>query len=108
MEAEYVQALSVCPNVQRMLRGIPQNAWLLFLPPRAEDLAAFEERIKQARRWEKKRQRVMMIQRSCGFSLRPNEYLSEVETRARIFGLRYTGGEDRRKPTGDAGGWPNV
>jgi len=108
METDYIQALAVCPNVHRLLRGIPQNAWPLFLPPTADDLPAFEERIKRLRRWEKKRRRVIIIQRACGFSLRPNEFLPEVETRARILGLRQTGWDDPRKPTGDAGGWPNI
>ena len=108
MDAAYVEALETCHNVQRMMRGLPADIRPLFLPKTVEGLTELEERIKHLRKWEKRRWRVMMIQNSCGFSFRPNEFLQETETRARVYGLRHNDRPDQRKATGDAGGWPNV
>jgi hypothetical protein len=108
MDADYGKILEGCYNIQRMTRGLPRDIKQLFLPETADGLAALEERIKHLRKWEKRRWRVMMIQNACGFSFRPNEFLHETETRARIYGLKHNDLPDQRKHTGDQGGWPGI
>ena len=86
-------------EIKRMLSGIPRQRWGIFLPPQRDGLALMESNIVKFRRRANLRERVMNIQRLCGFPLRPNEPLREVEAKARIQGIKR--GRIRRRNKGD-------
>jgi len=82
-------------NVRRMLHKVPRQLWYIFLPESDDKLAAMETAIIARRLRDVERNKVMAIQKACGFPLRPNESLAEVTTRARIHGLKNGAGLDR-------------
>lgn len=106
MTEDYRNALEAYPNVKRLIRGLPEELWTTLLPETFGDLAAFEERLKAMRKRDKERQRVMNLQRACGFELRPNEFLHETETRARAYGRKFNDWSDSQRTAGNQGGWP--
>jgi hypothetical protein len=81
-------------NVRRMLRGIPQQIWYIFLPESDDNLPMLEADIAARRLRDIERDKVMAIQKACGFPLRPNEPLTEVTARARIQSMKNGAGLD--------------
>lgn len=75
-------------NVQLMLESIPEELWDLFLPDDESDLAMLEADILAQRKRDLERDKVMAIQKLCGFPLRPNEPVHEVTAKARIQGVK--------------------
>ena len=75
-------------NVQKMLDGIPQELWYIFLPDSEEGLAMLEADILAQESRDLERKRVMAIQRLCEFPLRPNEPLRNVIMQAKSMGLK--------------------
>jgi hypothetical protein len=75
------------PNVKSMFQSIPRQLWYIFVPETDEGWAMLEADILAQKKRDKDRDRVMAIQKLCGFMLRPNEPLREVVTRAKKAGL---------------------
>jgi len=100
------KALKPYHNIRMMLDSIPRNAWDIFLPENEAQLAVLESNILFFRRRQKEREQVMGIQQLCGFPLRPNESLREVNIKARLAGkkkekLRKRYNEDRGRSDND-------
>lgn len=88
MNYDVERALQPYYNIRMMLEGIPRDIWQLLLPDREERLALLESNILFFKRRAKEREQVINIQRLCGFPLRPNESLREVNIKARLAGLK--------------------
>lgn len=88
MNYDVDRALQPYYNIRMMLEGIPRSVWDLLLPEREERLALLESNILFFKRRAKEREQVINIQRLCGFPLRPNESLREVNIKARLAGLK--------------------
>ena len=82
------KALRSYPNAQAMLAGLPDDLLDIFLPNTAEELARLETNILAFKARSIDRDKVMSLQKLCDFPLRPNSSLREVNTRARIQGLK--------------------
>ena len=88
MNYDVDRALQPYYNIRMMLDGIPRDIWRVLLPDREERLALLESNILFFKRRAKEREQVINIQRLCGFPLRPNESLREVNIKARLAGLK--------------------
>jgi hypothetical protein len=67
-----------------MLKDVPRELWCIFLPASADDIAVLERNILAFRSREIDREKVITIQKMCGFPLRPNAPLREMLTKVRI------------------------
>lgn len=76
-----------CRYLKLMLDGIPRELWYIFLPESEDDMAMLEADILAQEKRDLERNRVMAIQKICGFALRPNESLRDVVARAKQAGL---------------------
>ncbi len=88
MNYDVDRALQPYYNIRMMLEGVPRDIWTVLLPDREERLALLESNILFFKRRAKEREQVINIQRLCGFPLRPNESLREVNIKARLAGLK--------------------
>lgn len=88
MKKEILDALDSFPNVMKMLESIPRELWYVFLHDTIESLAMLESDILAQRKRDRERDKVMAIQKLCGFPLRPNEPVQDAIARARIQGLK--------------------
>lgn len=88
MNYDVDRALQPYYNIRMMLEGVPRDIWQVLLPDREERLALLESNILFFKRRAKEREQVINIQRLCGFPLRPNESLREVNIKARLAGLK--------------------
>ncbi len=78
------KALRSYHNVRMMLKGVPRELWHIFLPVSADDIALLERNILAFKSREIDREKVITIQKMCGFPLRPNAPLREMLTKVRI------------------------
>lgn len=78
------KALRSYHNVRMMLEEIPRELWYIFLPVSANEIAVLERNILAFRSREIDREKVITIQKMCGFPLRPNAPLREMLTKVRI------------------------
>ena len=76
------------PNVARVFEGIPKNAWYIFMPAKSEGLLQLELALVNFQSRESVRERVMALQKLCGFSLRPNQPLHEAQAKAQLQGRK--------------------
>lgn len=90
------KALRSYHNVRMMLKGIPRELWHIFLPVSADDIALLERNILSFKSREIDREKVITIQKMCGFPLRPNAPLREMLTKVRI--------QDKKKEKGGSAG----
>jgi hypothetical protein len=67
-----------------MLKGLPRQIWEIFLPDTLAELTVLESNILAYRSRETDREKVITIQKLCGFPLRPNMPLREAITRLKI------------------------
>ncbi|MBD3258871.1 hypothetical protein GF377_10590 [candidate division GN15 bacterium] len=88
MSEDMTKLLRDYPNVRKMLEGIPENAQYIFLPSTEDDMVNLEVAILSLKARESKRNQAMALQQLCGFPLRPNAPLQEVQARARIEGKK--------------------
>jgi hypothetical protein len=88
MRYDPVTALKPYPQIRAMLVGIPQQLWDIFLPDAASDLPALERRLTTFKGRAVDREKVMTIQKACGFPLRPNDPLHEMVAKMRIQKLK--------------------
>lgn len=88
MSYDIDKALKPFHNIREMLKEIPRELWGIFLPAHKKDLAELEIRVVAYRKREMDREKVMSMQKLCGFPLRPNQSLREVIIKTRIQGLR--------------------
>lgn len=88
MQYDIDKALKSYHNIKIMLNNIPRQLWYIFLPDSVGGLHALESKIMAFRPREIDRQKVMAIQLSCNFPLRPNAPLREVSARLRILKLK--------------------
>jgi hypothetical protein len=86
------KALRTYHNVRLMLKDIPRELWHIFLPVSADDIAILERNIVNMKSREIDREKVITIQKMCGFPLRPNAPLREMLTKVRI--------QDKKKEIG--------
>jgi hypothetical protein len=86
------KALRSYHNVRMMLKNVPRDLWHIFLPVSADDIAALERNILAFKTREIDREKVITIQKMCGFPLRPNAPLREMLTKVRI--------QDKKKEKG--------
>jgi hypothetical protein len=96
MKKEILDALDSFPNVMKMLDSIPRQLWYIFLPDTIENLAMLEADILAQRKRDRERDKVMSVQKLCGFPLRPNERIRDVMARAKIQGLKNNSLLDKR------------
>jgi hypothetical protein len=82
------KTLKSYPNLLVMLEGIPKDLRDLFLPDTDEDKAQTEANIVAFKARALDREKVMSLQRLCGFPMRPNASLREVSAKAKIQGLK--------------------
>lgn len=78
------KALRSYHNVRMMLKDVPRDLWHIFLPVSADDIALLERNILSFKSREIDREKVITIQKMCGFPLRPNAPLREMLTKVRI------------------------
>jgi len=76
-----------CRNLKSVLEGIPKELWYIFLPESEDDMAMLEADILAQQKRDLERNKVMAIQKICGFMLRPNESLRDVVAQAKRAGL---------------------
>ncbi len=88
MKYDIDKALKPFHNIRMMLEGVPRDIWDTILPANEAKLALLESNILFFKRRAKEREQVMNIQKLCGFPLRPNESLREVNIKARLAGHR--------------------
>jgi hypothetical protein len=88
MKDDVKKALRSYPNAQAMLSGLPEDLIDIFLPDTVEELVRLETNILAFKARSIDREKVMSLQKLCDFPLRPNSSLREVNTRARIQGLK--------------------
>lgn len=88
MKDDVRKALRSYPNAQAMLAGMPADLLDIFLPATVEELARLETNILAFKARTIDREKVISLQQLCGFPLRPNSTLREVNARARIQGLK--------------------
>jgi len=84
MKKEILTALNSFTNVKQMILHLPTQLWEIFLPDTLKGLALLETNLIILKKREKMRNRVMAIQKLCGFSLRPNATLRETRIKARL------------------------
>ncbi|MFZ5981617.1 MAG: hypothetical protein ACOYVF_13395 [Candidatus Zixiibacteriota bacterium] len=75
-------------NIKVMLKNMPRELWDIFLPENVEGLPQLEMNLLAFKIRETDRNRVMVLQKLCGFPLRPNASLRETQAKARLQGLR--------------------
>lgn len=88
MRYDPIRALKSYRNIQVMLKGIPRQVWHIFLPESKHDLVALERNIIALKCREADREKVITIQKMCGFPLRPNVPLHEAMARLKIHELK--------------------
>ena len=76
-----------CRNLKAMLDGLPEELLYIFIPESDDEMAMLEADILAQQKRDLERNRVMAIQKICGFALRPNESLRDVVARAKRAGL---------------------
>jgi hypothetical protein len=84
MEYNVEKALKPYRSILAMLSGISRQLWYIFLPENEQGLSSLEANIVAFRKKEMDREKVISIQKLCGFPLRPNVPLSEMLIKARI------------------------
>ncbi len=82
------KALRSYHNIRMMLKEVPRELWYIFLPASVDELAALERNILAYRSREIDREKVITIQKMCGFPLRPNAPLREMLTKIRIHDMK--------------------
>lgn len=92
MKKEILAALYAFRNIKHMIIQLPTQLWEIFLPDTIKGLALLETNLIILKRREKTRNKVMAIQKLCGFPLRPNASLRETRIKARLEDLK----RDRR------------
>ena len=65
-------------NLKAMLTGIPKDLWNIFLPETDDGMAMLDADILAQEARDIQRNKVMEIQKLCGFMLRPNEQIRDV------------------------------
>lgn len=75
-------------NIKVMLKNLPRELWDIFLPENVEGLPQLEMNLLAFKAREVDRNRVMALQKLCGFPLRPNAALREAQAKARLQGLK--------------------
>ena len=88
MKKEILAALNAFENIKRMVLQLPTQLWVIFLPDSIKGLALLETNLIVLRKREKSRNKVMAIQKLCGFPLRPNASLRETKIKARVQDLK--------------------
>jgi hypothetical protein len=88
MTDDMKRALKSYPNVLAMFDGIPKTLWDVFLPDTVDGLAQLEANVLAHNARAMDREKVISVQKLCGFPLRPNASLREVSVKARIQGLK--------------------
>lgn len=88
MNDEIREVIGSYPNVLLMLKGLSRELWQIFLPDTADGLAMLEADILSQRKRDVERDKIMAIQRLCGFPLRPNAPLQDVVEQAKLQGLK--------------------
>jgi hypothetical protein len=91
MKYDAVKTLKSFHNVRVMLRRIPRQLWSIFLPESVSELPDLESRIPAIRAREADRKKVMAIQQMCGFPLRPNASLREMQAKLKILRMKKSG-----------------
>ncbi len=91
MQYNVDKALKSYHNVRTMLKKIPRQLWYIFLPDTIGGLHALESSVMALRPREVDRQKVMAIQLTCNFPLRPNAPLHEIAARLKILKLKKSG-----------------
>ena len=101
MQYDVIKGLKSYHNVRGMIKGIPKQLWYIFLPSSPNGLPVLESRILAFRSRESDRQKVISIQKTCGFPLRPNAPLREMVAKVKILrikkGLDDSGQEDEEE-----------
>ncbi len=88
MKKEILAALNAFENIKQMVLQLPTQLWVIFLPDSIKGLALLETNLIVMRKREKTRNKVMAIQKICGFPLRPNASLRETKIKARVQDLK--------------------
>ena len=84
MKKEILAALYAFRNIKNMILQLPTQLWVIFLPDTIKGLALLETNLIVLRKREETRNKVMAIQKLCGFPLRPNASLGETKIKARL------------------------
>jgi hypothetical protein len=79
---------------------MPEGLLDIFLPNTVEELARLETNILAFKARSIDREKVISLQRLCGFPLRPNSTLHEVNARAKIQGLKKEKTRKKRRKRG--------
>lgn len=88
MKKEILAALYAFRNIKKMILQLPTQLWVIFLPDTIKGLALLETNLIVLRKREETRNKVMAIQKLCGFPLRPNASLRETKIKARLQDLK--------------------
>ena len=88
MKYDVDKALRAYHNVRAMLDGIPRELWYIFLPETLNGMPLLESRILAFRPRETDRNKVMNIQKTCNFPLRPNAPPREIAARLKILRIK--------------------
>lgn len=88
MQYDVIKALKSYHNVRGMIRKVPKQLWYIFLPSSPNGLPVLESRILAFRNREADRKKVIAIQQSCGFPLRPNAPLREMVAKVKILRIK--------------------
>ena len=88
MQYDVIKGLKSYHNVRGLIKGIPKQLWYIFLPSSPNGLPVLESRILAFRSREADRKKVMAIQQTCGFPLRPNAPLREMVARVKILRIK--------------------
>jgi hypothetical protein len=88
MYYDIAKALEPFPRIQRMLEGIPEELWPIFLPRYESGLSRLEDKIVLFEKRQRERDFVMNIQRLCDLPLRPNASPGEMRAIARLEGKK--------------------
>jgi len=91
MKKEILGALNSFTNVKQMILHLPFHIWDIFLPDTLTGLALLETNLIVLKKREKGRNKVMAIQKACGFPLRPNASLRETRIKARLEDMKRDG-----------------
>ena len=88
MKKEIIVTLYAFRNIKKMISQLPTQLWVIFLPDTIKGLALLETNLIVLRKREETRNKVMAIQKLCGFPLRPNASLRETKIKARLEDLK--------------------
>ena len=88
MKKEILNALYSFKNIKQMILPLPPQLWSIFLPNTLKGLALLETNLIVFKKRERARNKVIALQKICGFPFKPNASLRETRIKARIEDLK--------------------